>query len=126
MKKSKIISVLQTDNSSYTNSLIRGLLAINSYVGKKNIAIDTRQNSNVIWTYYGKKNIKYLDDILNVVLNVNISMIKSYFDGNRGNRDATAKKKHKTKQDLFTRPVLSYGGIYRLIYHKHTIIYAIT
>ena len=82
MKKSKIISVLQTDNSSYTNSLIRGLLAINSYVGKKNIAIDTRQNSNVIWTYYGKKNIKYLDDILNVVLNVNISMIKSYFDGN--------------------------------------------
>ena len=82
MKKSKIISVLQTDNSSYTNSLIRGLLAINSYVGKKNIVIDTRQNSNIIWSYYGKKNIKYLDDILNVVLNVNISMIKSYFDGN--------------------------------------------
>ena len=60
MKKSKIISVLQTDNSSYTNSLIRGLLAINSYVGKKNITIDKRQNSNVVWTYYGKKNIKYL------------------------------------------------------------------
>lgn len=82
MKKSKVISVLQTDNSSSANSLIRGLLALNSYAGKKNIVVDVRQNSNIVWSYYGKKNIKYLDDILNVVLNVNISMIKSYFDGN--------------------------------------------
>ena len=36
MKKSKIISILQTDNSVYTNSLIRGLLAINTYNNKKN------------------------------------------------------------------------------------------
>ena len=35
MKKSKIISILQTDNSSHTNSLIRGLLTLNSYAGKK-------------------------------------------------------------------------------------------
>ena len=52
--------------------------------------------------------------------------VKSYFDGNIENRDATAMKKHKTKQDLFTCPVLSYGGIFKLIYHKHTIIYGIT
>ena len=64
MKKSKIVSILQTDNSSYTNSLIRGLLAINTYNNKKNIVIDIRQNSNIIWSYYGKKGIKYLDDIL--------------------------------------------------------------
>ena len=49
-----------------------------------------------------------------------------YLDGNIENRDATAKKKHKTKQDLFTCPVLSFEGFYRLIYHKHTIIYGIT
>ncbi len=42
MKKSKIISILQTDNSLYTNSLIRGLLTVNSYAGKKNITIDVR------------------------------------------------------------------------------------
>ena len=82
MKKSKIVSVLQINNSSYVNSLIRGLLALNSYVGKRNIAIDTRQNSNIVWSYYGKKNIKYLDDILNIVININVSMIKSYFDTN--------------------------------------------
>ena len=82
MKKSKIVSVLQTSDSSCTNSLIRGLFALNSYAGKKNIAIDIRQNSNIIWSYYGKRNIKYLDDILNIVLNVNVSMLKSYFDGN--------------------------------------------
>ena len=52
--------------------------------------------------------------------------VQPYLDGNIENRDATAMKKHKTKPDLFTCPVLSYEGIYRLIYHKHTIIYAIT
>ena len=49
-----------------------------------------------------------------------------YLDENIENRDATAMKIHKTKQDLFTCPVLSYGGIFKLIYHKHTIIYGIT
>ncbi len=82
MKKSKIVSILQTDNSSYTNSLIRGLLAINTYNNKRNIVIDIRQNSNVIWSYYGKKGIKYLDDILNIISDVNVSMLKSYFDAN--------------------------------------------
>ena len=52
--------------------------------------------------------------------------VQPYLDGNIENRNVTAMKKHKTKQDLFTCPVLSYGGISKLIYHKHTIIYAIT
>lgn len=82
MKKSKIISILQTDNSLYVNSLIRGLLAINSYNNKKNIVIDTRRNSNIIWSYYGKKNIKYLDNILIIAANINIQMLKTYFDVN--------------------------------------------
>lgn len=82
MKKSKIVSILQIENSLCVNSLIRGLLAVNSYNNKKNIIIDTRQNSNVIWSYYGKKNIKYLDDILNIVSNINIQMLKTFFDVN--------------------------------------------
>lgn len=48
-----------------------------------------------------------------------------YLDENIENRDATAMKIHKTKQDLFTCPVLSYRGIIKLFYHKHTIIYGI-
>ena len=48
-----------------------------------------------------------------------------YLDENIENRDASAKKKHETKQDLFTCPVLSHGKIFKLIYHKHTIIYDI-
>ena len=82
MKKSKIVSILQIDNSLYVNSLIRGLLAVNSYNNKKNIVIDTRQNSNIIWSYYGKKNIKYLDNILSIATNVNVQMLKTFFDIN--------------------------------------------
>ena len=51
--------------------------------------------------------------------------VQPYLDGNIENRNVTAMKKHKTKQDLFTCPVLSYGGIFKLFYHKHTIIYGI-
>ena len=82
MKKSKTISILQIDNSLYVNSLIRGLLAVNTYNNKKNIVVDIRQNSNLIWAYYGKKNIKYLDDILNVSININVQMLKTFFDAN--------------------------------------------
>lgn len=82
MKKSKIVSILQIDSSLYVNSLIRGLLTINSHDNKKNIVIDARQNSNIIWSYYGKKNIKYLDDILKIALNINIQMLKTFFDAN--------------------------------------------
>lgn len=82
MKKSKIISILQTDNSTYANSLLRGLSFLYSKNNEKNIIVDIRNNSNVVWSYYGKKNVKYLDDILNIILDVNISMLKTYFDVN--------------------------------------------
>ena len=114
MKKSKIISILQTDNSSHTNSLIRGLLTLNSYAGKKNIAVDVRQNSNIIWSYYGKKDIKYLDDILNVVANVNISMIKSYFDTN--NDIICVKDITKTSEENFNFIINSLSEIYDNIF----------
>ena len=114
MKKSKIISILQTDNFSYTNSLIRGLLVLNSYAGKKNITIDMRKNSNIVWTYYGKKNIKYLDDILNIVLNVNISMIQSYFDGN--NDIVCIKDTTKISDENFNFIVNSLSDIYDNIF----------
>lgn len=82
MNKSKIISILQTNKSVYATSLARGLSAVNTYDNKKNIVVDVRRHSNIIWAYYGKKNIKFLDDILNVALNLNVSMLKSYFDTN--------------------------------------------
>ena len=110
MKKSKIISILQTDNSVYTNSLIRGLLAINTYNNKKNIVIDIRQNSNVVWSYYGKKSIKYLDDILNIIANVNVSMLKSYFDFN--NDVICVKDISKLSYDNFNLIINSLYEIY--------------
>ena len=114
MKKSKIISILQTDNSLYTNSLMRGLLTVNSYAGKKNITIDVRQNSNIIWSYYGKKNIKYLDDILNIVVNVNMSMLKSYFDTN--NDVICVKDITKISEENFNFIINSLSEIYDNIF----------
>ena len=114
MKKSKIVSIVQTDNSVYTNSLIRGLLAINTYNNKKNIVIDIRQNSNVIWSYYGKKGIKYLDDILNIIVDVNVSMLKSYFDVN--NDVICVKDISKLSYDNFNLIINSLYEIYDNIF----------
>ena len=114
MKKSKIISILQIDNSVYTNSLIRGLLAINTYNSKKNIVVDIRPNSNIIWNYYGKKDIKYLDDILNIITNVNISMLKSYFDVN--NDVICVKNTSKLYYDNFNLIINSLCEIYDNIF----------
>jgi hypothetical protein len=114
MKKSKIVSILQTDNSVYTNSLIRGLLAINTYNNKKNIVIDIRQNSNVVWAYYGKKGIKYLDDILNIIVDVNVSMLKSYFDAN--NDVICVKDISKLSYDNFNLIINSLYEIYDNIF----------
>ena len=58
-------------------------------------------------------------------MRIQLINVQPYLDGNIENRNVTAMKKHKTKQDLFTCPVLSYRGIIKLIYHKHTIIYGI-
>ena len=120
MKKSKIVSILQIDNSLYVNSLIRGLLAVNSYNDKKNIVIDTRQNSNIIWTYYGKKNIKYLDNILSIATNINIQMLKTFFDVN--NYIISVKDITKLSDDntIFILNLLSeiYDNIF-IIYEKN-------
>jgi len=79
MKNSKIVSLLQIENSQNITNLLRGFSFIYSKNKSKSIVIDLRPNSNIIWSYYGKKNIKYLDDILDVVLDINISMLKTYF-----------------------------------------------
>ena len=81
---------------------------------KKNIAVDVRQNSNIIWSYYGKKDIKYLDDILNVVANVNISIIKSYFDTN--NDIICVKDITKTSEENFNFIINSLSEIYDNIF----------
>ena len=120
MKKSKIISILQIDNSLYVNSLIRGLLAVNSYSNKKNIVVDTRQNSNIIWAYYGRKNIKYLDDILSIATNVNVQMLKTFFDAN--NDIISVKDITKLSDDNCSFILSSLSAIYDnifIIYEKN-------
>ena len=120
MKKSKIVSILQIDNSLYVNSLIRGLLAVNSYNDKKNIVIDTRQNSNIIWTYYGKKNIKYLDNILSIATNINIQMLKTFFDVNNDIISVKDITKLSDDNTIFILNLLSeiYDNIF-IIYEKN-------
>ena len=80
MKNSKIVSLLQIENSQNITNLLRGFSFIYSKNKSKSIVIDLRTNSNIIWSYYGKKNIKYLDDILNIILDINIPMLKTYFN----------------------------------------------
>ena len=80
MENSKIVSLLQIENSQNITNLLRGLSFIYSKHKNKNIIIDLRPNSNIIWSYYGKKNIKYLDDILNIILDINIPMLKTFFN----------------------------------------------
>lgn len=80
MKTSKIVSLLQTENSQKTTNLLRGFSFMYLKNKNKSIIIDLRPNSNIIWSYYGKKNIKYLDDILNIILDINIPMLKTYFN----------------------------------------------
>jgi len=80
MINNKIVSVFQIDCSQKVNVLLRGLSVLSLKKRKNNVIIDMRPNANIMWSYYGKNNIKYLDDILNIILDINISMLKSYLD----------------------------------------------
>ena len=79
MKNSKIVSLLQIENSQNITNLLRGFSFVYSKNKNKSIVIDLRPNSNIIWSYYGRENIKYLDDILNIILDINIPMLKTFF-----------------------------------------------
>lgn len=110
MKKSKVISILQTGNSTFTNSLVRGLVTQNTYNNKKSIVVDLRLNSYLVWHYYGKKEIKYFEDILNIVLNGNSSMLKSYLDDK--NAIVSVKDITKLSLDNFNTIMKSLSEIY--------------
>lgn len=77
----KIISLIQTDNSSYTNAFIRGLVVNYSRQNKNTIIIDLRSSkSDLFWAVYNTDKIKYVDDILNVIANINVQMLKTYLN----------------------------------------------
>ena len=77
----KIISLIQTDSSSYTNVLIRGLISSYSRQNKNTIIIDLRSSkSDLFWTVYNTEKIKYVDDMLNVISNINVQMLKTYLN----------------------------------------------
>lgn len=80
MKNNKIVSVFQTDCSQNVNVLLRGLSVLSLQKLKSNVIIDMRPNANIIWSYYGKNNVKFLDDILNIILDINLSMLKTYLN----------------------------------------------
>lgn len=81
MNKNKITEFIQTDSSLFVDTLIRGTIC--SYNGKQetSVIIDLRSSqSDVLWSLYDKKNIKYIDDIINVVSEINLAMFKTYFN----------------------------------------------
>ena len=82
MKNTKIISILQTDNPQNTNILLRGLSVLSVKNNKTNIVVDLRPNSRIVWSYYGRNNVKYLDDILHIINDINLSMLRTYLDIN--------------------------------------------
>lgn len=84
MKNKKIISVIQSDNPQYVTSLLRGLSFLYLRQNRSNIIIDARSSkSDIIWSVYAKKEIKYADDMVKVMPNVNTTMLKTYLDSKR-------------------------------------------
>ncbi len=82
MENSKVVSICQTDNPQNVNVLLRGLSVLSLKNNKKNVVIDFRTNANLLWSYYGRTDIKYLDDILNIISDINLPMLKTYLNNN--------------------------------------------
>ena len=81
MTKSKIIEFIQTDSSISIDSIIRGLSCLYTSKQESFAIVDLRSSkSNVLWSLYDKKNIKYIDDIISVVSQLNLTMFKTYFN----------------------------------------------
>lgn len=81
MKNKKIISVIQIDSPLYVNTLLNGIANLYSYHDKSSVIVDMRSSkSDVLWSVYGKDNIKYVDEILNLGTNINSQMIRTYLD----------------------------------------------
>jgi len=84
MKNKKIISIIESDNPQYVTSLLRGLSFLYLRNNRSNIIIDARSSkSDIIWSVYAKKEIKYVDDMFKVIANINTAMLKSYLDPKR-------------------------------------------
>ena len=115
MKKVKTISVFQTDNSQNVNVLLRGLSVLSLKKSKNNVILDMRPDSDIVWSYYGKNNVKYLDDILNIILDINVSMLKTYLNSNS---DILCVKdiKKVLSNDNFLFIIKSLSEIYDSIY----------
>ena len=64
MKNKKIISVIQIDSPLYVNTLLNGIANLYSYHDKSSVIVDMRSSkSDVLWSVYGKDNIKYVDEM---------------------------------------------------------------
>ncbi|MDD2523763.1 MAG: CpaF family protein [Endomicrobiia bacterium] len=81
MKNNKIISIIQIDSPLYVNTLLSGMSSLYSYQDKNTVVVDIRSvKSDILWSVYGKENIKYIDEILNVGSSINTQMLKTYLD----------------------------------------------
>lgn len=81
MKNKKIISVIQIDSPLYVNTLLNGIASLYSYNEKSTVIVDIRSaKSDMLWSVYGKDNIKYIDEILNLDSNINSQILKTYLD----------------------------------------------
>ena len=81
MQNSKFISLIQADDSVYVNSLLNGLMKTFSYQNNKTILIDLRSSCcDVVWKLYGTEKVKYVDDVLNLIENINKQMLQTYLD----------------------------------------------
>ena len=81
MNKNKIIEFIQTDSSLFVDTLIRGTVCLYNDKKESSVIVDLRSpKSDVLWSLYDKKNIKYIDDIINVVSEINLTIFRTYFN----------------------------------------------
>ena len=81
MNKNKIIEFIQTDSSLFVDTLIRGTVCLYNDKKESSVIVDLRSSkSDILWSLYDKKNIKYIDDIINVVSEINLTIFRTYFN----------------------------------------------
>jgi len=80
INKSKIITIVQSDGSLSTNLIARGLFSVFERLNKTCAVIDLRSAGNdMFWSVY-HDNIKYVDDTMKVIKDINAVMLRTYLN----------------------------------------------
>ncbi len=80
INKSKIITIVQSDGSLATNLIARALFSVFERLNQTCAVVDLRSSGNdMFWSVY-QDNIKYVDDTMKVIKDINTVMLRTYLN----------------------------------------------